>query len=313
MRRVQLPGLIGMLITGMLFGPYTLDFVHHWVLDRSSDFRLFALMVILLRAGLTLNIQELRKIGRSVILMSLIPPSLEILLVTLIAPIFFPISYLDAAIMGTVLSAVSPAIVVPRMIMRMNKSQDKLPQLMIASTAINGVIAIIVFSILLGFEGVGANPSTIMRGVILPIFIVLCGIIVKKRDNIISLKITQWSRIIWFPTEIILFVLVGASLDMQYLTQTGGYSIVIIVLAVMVRMGGVMLSLMKETYTMKERLYCAISYVPKATVQATIGGTALALGLAAGQVILVVAVLSIIITAPIGAMLMDRKWFTKHP
>jgi len=315
LKKLHLPGLIGMLITGIVFGPYLLDFLHLWLINRSADFRLFALILILLRAGLSLDLTVIRKIRRSVFLVAAIPPLVEILTVTIIAPFIFPISILDAAIMGTVLSAVSPAIVVPRMIKRLNEtntiesshsSSHKLPQLMIAVTTINGVVTVLLFSILLSFEGVGANLSTITRGVFLPLFIVTCGLLLQKTLPSIRDQITRITRWIWIPTEILLFVLVGATLDLQYVTQTGLIAVLIIVIAVCIRMIAVYISLTNDTFTRKEKVYCAIAYIPKATVQATIGGTALALGLPSGQIILVVAVLSILITAPIGAMLMEN-------
>ena len=308
MTKINLPRLIGMIVTGIIMGPYALDLISPWIIGISADLRQIALMVILARAGLALDIETMRKVGRPVILMSFIPPLLEIGAVTLLAPILLPVTHLDAAIMGTVLSAVSPAIVVPRMLNMMNEGQGAkkgIPQLMMAVTSTNGIFAIMLFALLLWAEGSGAGLDVILRSAILPLIIVITGAVcLRYFRNFAALSAKVLSKI-WIPMEIILFVLVGAAINISYVAEASIVAIVLIVVALFIRVCGVPLCLIGTRLNFRERIFCAVAYLPKATVQAAIGGTALAVGMDAGHIILLVAVLAILITAPFGALGID--------
>lgn len=366
-KRLNLPGLLGMMFTGMLLGPYGLNLIDSTILLISGDLRQIALIVILIRAGLTLDLRDLKKVGRPAILMSFIPASLEIIAITLLAPFLFSISHLEAAIMGTVVAAVSPAVVVPRMIHLMDTGygRDKsIPQLIMAGASVDDIYVIILFTAFMGmYNGQSFNPSSLLN---VPISIVLglgTGILIgllliflfKKihmRDTvkvmlmlsaaflIISLEkvakpylplsgllgvmalggtilekygllakriIGKFSKI-WVGAELVLFILVGAAVDIRYLPQAGLLAILLVLTGLVFRMIGVGLSLIKTPLTRHERLFVAIAYLPKATVQAAIGSLPLAAGVTAGNTILTVAVLAIILTAPIGAIGIDQLY-----
>ena len=308
MKKINLPSLIGMIITGIIMGPYALDLINPWVINVSADLRQVALMVILARAGLALDIEALRKVGKPAILMAFIPPVLEIGAVTLLAPMLLPITHLDAAIMGTVLSAVSPAIVVPRMLFMVKKGQGAekgIPQLVVAATSINGIFAIVLFALLLWVEGSSAGADMILRSAILPLVIVVAGAVVLRYFRNFAARSSKILAKIWIPTEIMLFVLVGAAINVNYVAEVSIAAIAVIVVALFFRICGVPLCLIGTRLSFRERVFCAIAYVPKATVQAAIGSTALAIGMDAGHIILLVAVLAILITAPLGALGID--------
>ena len=308
MKKLNLPGLVGMLIAGIVTGPYAFDLISDRVIGISANLRLFALIIILARAGLALDIKALMKIGRPAILMSVIPPVLEIGAVVILAPVLFSITHLEAAIMGAVLSAVSPAVVVPRMLKMMKNGRGiskGIPQLVMAATSVNGIFAIVLFALFTSAEGSGGGLDMILRSAVLPLATVVAGAATLRFRPDVAAKLSGITAKIWVPSEVMLFVLVGASINLNYVSGVGAAAIAMIAIALAIRMCGVWLCLAKTYLSMKERLFCAISYSPKATVQAAIGGTALAVGVDAGHIILTVAALAILITAPLGALGID--------
>jgi len=370
--RIKLPGILGMLITGIILGPFVLDLISPDILNISSDLREIALIVILARAGLSLDIKDLKKVGRPAILMCFIPATSELIAILLFAPIFFNISYLEAAIMGAVLAAVSPAVVVPRMlkVMESGYGKDKsVPQLILAGASVDDIYVIVLFTAFIGmYQGKGFSafslatvPISIMgllTGIIsgnllvwifrklhirdtIKILIVIStaflfvtletaikpyvpmsgllavmalgGTILKQYEILAERLASKFSKI-WVGAEILLFVLVGASVDIRYATGAGLKAIILIAVALIFRVCGVYVSLLKTKLTKQEKLFCSISYLPKATVQAAIGSIPLSTGVRAGNIILTVAVLAILITAPIGAIGIDltyKRFLTK--
>ncbi len=365
--KLKIPGLIGMILTGILLGPHLLDLISNDILNISADLREISLIVILTRAGLTIDLNDLRKVGRPAILMCFVPATLEIFAVTILAPIFLNVSYLEAAIMGTVLAAVSPAIIVPRMIHLMESGHGKdknIPQLIMAGASVDDIYVIVLFTAFLGMYGGGdftvmtllSVPISILSGMLLGIITGLVLVRVFKslhiRDTIKVLIIISTSFIfvsldnflepyfpmsgllavmalgatvlktypvlakrimgkfskIWVGAELMLFVLVGAAVDISYLAGAGFMSVLLIFSALSLRIVGVYVSLIKTNLNFKEKLFCAISYVPKATVQAAIGAIPLTAGVESGNTILTVAVLAIMITAPLGAIGMDNTY-----
>lgn len=363
--RLSLPGLLGMILTGVLLGPYVLNLISPDILDISGDIREIALIVILIRAGLSLDLRDLKKVGRPAILMCFVPATLEIAAITVLAPLLFGISYIEAAIMGAVIAAVSPAVVVPRMIKFMNKrygTDKKIPQLIMAGASVDDIYVIVLFTIFLGmYQGAGFNggallgvPVSIVLGLglgiglgfvcvwffkklhirdtlkiliilsisfllvsaenalkgIIPVsgllgVMALAGTILERREKVAARMIHKFSKI-WVVSEIMLFVLVGAAVDIRYVSGAGLSAVLLILGALLLRIGGVYLSLIKTRLNTKEKLFCALSYLPKATVQAAIGAIPLYEGVASGNTILTVAVLAIMITAPVGAISMDK-------
>ncbi len=362
--KLKLPSLLGMIITGMILSPYALNLLDPSILGISADLRQLALIIILTRAGLSLDINDLKKVGRPAILMCFLPACFEILGVVLIAPKVLGISVLEAAIMGSVLAAVSPAVVVPRMIKIMEEGYGKersIPQLIMAGASVDDVFVIVLFtaftslatggdftassllqipiSILLGIivgvllgitltiffkkfhmrdsvkiiiilslSGLLIELQNILNGII-PISgllaIMSMGVTIYKKYNILADRLSAKYSKLWVAAEILLFVLVGATVDLNYAVQAGLYSIVIVLGALLFRMLGVYVCLLKTKLSSKERLFCMLAYTPKATVQAAIGAIPLSMGLACGQQVLTVAVLSILITAPFGAVSID--------
>lgn len=372
-RLIKLPGLLGMLITGILLSPYALDLLDDKLLSISPDLRQFALVIILARAGLSLDIQDLKRVGRPAILMCFVPASFEILGMLLIAPALLHITLLEAAIMGSVIAAVSPAVIVPRMIKLMEEGYGKkqsIPGLILAGASVDDVFVIVLFtaftSLASGREISGSSfvqiPVSILTGLIGGFLIGIAFTKVFKRIHmrdtakvililgvsfllielehrlgtklpfsgllaVMSMGVTLFrfyekvaKRLsskfnkLWFAAEIILFVLVGATVDLNYAVSAGAVSVLVIVGVLIFRMLGVFLCLIKTGLTYKERFFCMIAYTPKATVQAAIGALPLAMGLACGQKVLTVAVLSILLTAPLGALGIDstyKKLLTK--
>lgn len=370
LNRLNIPGLLGMILTGILLGPFVLNLISPDILNISSDLREIALIIILTRAGLSIDLEDLKKVGRPAILMCFVPATLEIIGVTLFAPIFLGITTLEAAIMGTVLAAVSPAVIVPRMLHLMESGYGKrksIPQLIMAGASVDDIYVIVLFTVFMGMtSGDGFSvtslftvPIAIITGLLLGVF---AGIILVKlfkrlhiRDTIKVLIILSTAFLfvtletvikpyvpvsgllavmalggtilknyevlakrikgkfskIWVGAEILLFVLVGAAVDITTLSQAGIGSVLLILGALLFRVSGVIISLLKTPLQLKERLFCCFAYMPKATVQAAIGAIPLASGVGAGNIILTVAVLAIMITAPIGAIGIDRtykKW-----
>lgn len=365
--KLKLPSLLGMIITGIILSPYVLNLLDPSILSISAELRQIALVIILTRAGLTLDIEDLKKVGRPAVLMCFVPACFEICGVILIATKILNMSILDAAIMGTVIAAVSPAVVVPRMIRLIDEGYGKkhsIPQIILAGASVDDVFVIVLFtaftSLATGGEVSAMNfiqiPISIIVGIIVG---VVAGIILIKifkifhmRDSVKVLIILSISFLLlacetrlkgfipmsgllaimsmgvtiyrsyavlakrlsvkynklWVAAEVILFVLVGATVDVNYALKAGGLSIVVVVGALVVRMVGVFVCLLKTKLTTKERVFCMVGYTPKATVQAAMGGIPLAMGLACGQQVLTVAVLSILITAPFGAICMDNSY-----
>lgn len=365
--KLGLPGLLGMVATGLILGPYGLDAISPEILDISSELRQIALIVILARAGLSLDLKDLKKVGRPAFLLCFVPATFELLTVTLLAPSLLGVTRLEAAILGAVLAAVSPAVVVPRMIHLMESGygrDKKIPQMIMAGASVDDVYVIVLFTAFLGMQG-GSGfdaaslfkvPVSVISGIAVGI---LAGYILVRifkmfhmRDTIKVLIILSVSMLMvsleevlkpWFPmsgllsvmaiggtilksyellakrimgkfskiwvgSEILLFVLVGAAVNITALGGTGVKALILIFSALFVRMLGVAVSVYGTPLTLKERLFCAIAYLPKATVQAAIGSIPLAMGVPAGGTILSVAVLAIMVTAPLGAIGIDRTY-----
>lgn len=362
---IKLPPILGMLLAGIIIGPYALDLIDLNILNISDDLRQIALIVILIRAGLALNISDLKKIGSKGLLLAFLPATFEIIAVILIAPLIFNISYTTAAIMGAIVAAVSPAVVVPRMIKFIDEGygiEKKIPQMILAGASIDDVYVIVLFYAFLKLGQGGSLdlmtvlniPISIILGIFLGVIVGYLGSLFFKKTNIrdtvkvliifaagflfvtledvlsktialsgllavmsfgISLKrnspeiserlVVKFEKI-WVVAEIMLFVLVGALVDVTVLVNVGLLAILLIIIAMVFRMLGVYVSLLGSNLNYKEKLFTAISYTPKATVQAAIGAIPLSLGLPHGELILMVSVLAIIITAPFGAIMMDN-------
>ena len=377
-RRLRLPRIIGMLATGILLGPYVLNLLDPSILAISADLRQMALIIILLRAGLSLNLADLKRVGRPAVLMSCVPAACEILAFVLLAPRLLGVTRLEAAVMGAVLSAVSPAVVVPRMVQLMETGYgtDKgIPQLIMAGASCDDVFVIVLFSTFTGMAQGGAArladlagiPVSIALGVLLGacvgyalgLFfeaahahrrhvrnstktIVILGVsfllvaaeawlkgrvpvsgllavvsmacaLRVKTAAFVSRCLAEKLGKLWICAEVTLFVLVGAAVDVRFALKAGAAAAAMIFLALAFRSLGVLLCLAGTPLGRKERLFCVVAYLPKATVQAAIGSVPLALGLPCGQMVLAVAVLAILITAPLGAIGMDatyRRWLS---
>lgn len=372
-QQLKLPRIIGMLITGIILGPYVLDLLDPSILSISSELRQMALIIILLKAGLSLDLSDLKKVGRPAVLMSFVPASFEILAFFLFAPHILGIKPIEAAVMGAVLAAVSPAIVVPRMVRLMvqNYGTDKsIPQLILAGASCDDIFVIVLFStfsnitqggnahlmdfvnipvsilfdIVLGgitgyllslfFETAHAHKHCVRNSmkviIVLGISFLLMAIETWMKDIVsisgllavvsmacllkiksttfVSKRLSDKFGKLWLAAEVILFVLVGAAVDIRYTLNAGGAAILMILVALLFRSVGVAICLIRTRLTKKERLFCILSYLPKATVQAAIGSVPLAMGLPCGQIVLSVAVLGILITAPLGAILIDGTY-----
>lgn len=372
-QQLKLPRIIGMLITGIILGPYVLDLLDPSILSISSELRQMALIIILLKAGLSLDLSDLKKVGRPAVLMSFVPASFEILAFFLFAPHILGIKPIEAAVMGAVLAAVSPAIVVPRMVRLMvqNYGTDKsIPQLILAGASCDDIFVIVLFStfsnitqggnahlmdfvnipvsilfgIVLGgitgyllslfFETAHAHKHCVRNSmkviIVLGISFLLMAIETWMKDIVsisgllavvsmacllkiksttfVSKRLSDKFGKLWLAAEVILFVLVGAVVDIRYTLNAGGAAILMILVALLFRSVGVAICLIRTRLTKKERFFCILSYLPKATVQAAIGSVPLAMGLPCGQIVLSVAVLGILITAPLGAILIDGTY-----
>lgn len=372
-QKIKLPRIIGMLITGIVLGPYVLDFLDPKILDISSELRKIALIIILIKAGLSLNVSDLKKVGRPAILMSFLPAIFEIGAFIVFAPLLLHVSILEAAIMGAVLAAVSPAVVVPRMVELMENgwgTEKQIPQLILAGASLDDVFVIVLFS---SFVGMAQGSSVkIMDFVNIPVSIVLgiaigallgfalawlfelahrrgqsirqslkviivlgsafllmsiegwlegivsvsgllavmamaCVVQMRCRKEVSADLSGKFGRI-WLAAELLLFVLVGAAVDIRYAMNAGLTAIVLILFALVFRSVGVWICLIGTKLNRKEKLYCVIAYLPKATVQAAIGSIPLSLGLPCGNIVLTMAVLSILLTAPLGAFGMDFSY-----
>ena len=361
MRKLGLPNLLGYLLAGIILGPFVFNVIDTTTFQISSDIRQIALMIILMRAGLNLQISDLKKVGPSALLMCFVPASFEIIGLMILAPIFLHLDLLNAALLGTVLAAVSPAVVVPLMLKLMDEgygTKEGIPQLIMAGASMDDVYVIVLFTSLLTLAKSGEFnalsllriPTSILFGIISGIVLgyVLCklyrllklstGIELASMFAIGMVLITiermmtgvvgfsgllaimamtssvrhikpemadKYSAVLaklWQPAEIFLFALVGASVRIDYALSFGPVVLVVIILALLFRMAGVYLSVMKTKFSLKEKIFTMIAYLPKATVQAAIGGLSLEAGLASGELILTAAVTAILFTAPLGAI-----------
>ncbi len=371
--KLKLPSIIGMLITGILIGPHGLNLLDASILSVSGDLRQMALIIILLKAGLSLDISDLKKVGRPAVMMSCVPASFELMAFVLLAPHILGIERIEAAVMGAVLAAVSPAVVVPRMVrlIETGYGTDKsIPQLILAGASCDDIFVIVLFSTFVGMAQGGAAkitdflniPVSIILGVLLgaavgmalsvlfeaaykkgnhirnslKVIIILgcsflltavenalkgtlavsgllavvsmaCVLKVKSEPNVAG-RLSQKFGKLWLAAEVVLFVLVGAAVDISYTFEAGPKAVLMIFTALVFRAAGVLFCVMKTELDSKERLFCVIAYLPKATVQAAIGSVPLSLGLSCGTLVLSVAVLGIIITAPLGALSMDKSY-----
>lgn len=363
---LRLPALLGMLIAGILLGPCGLDLLDPSVLNISADLRQLALIIILTRAGLNLDLRDLKRVGRPAVLMCFVPACLEIAGMILIAPRLLGVSPLDAAIMGAVTAAVSPAVIVPKMLRLMEEGygqEHSIPQMILAGASVDDVFVIVIFTSLTGLAQGGSLspaaflqiPAAIVTGVLAGLAsgtafaaffrrfhlrdsakvvillsisfllvalesavkgrfpfsgllaVMACGMAARRRPDMARRLAAKYAKL-WVAAEVLLFVLVGAAVDVGYAAAAGPAAIAVILSALLFRMAGVFLCLLGTPLSRRERLFCMIAYTPKATVQAAIGSTPLSLGLPCGQMVLTVAVLAILITAPLGAFGVDMTY-----
>lgn len=372
-QRIRLPRIIGMLLTGIVLGPYVLDLLEPSILSISSELRQMALIIILLKAGLSLNLADLKKVGRPAVMLSCVPASFELLGYVLFAPMILGINRIEAAVMGAVLAAVSPAVVVPRMVKLMETgygTKKSIPQMILAGASCDDIFVIALFSTFSGMAQGGsarlmdfANiPVSIVSGILLgavagwllSLFfetayakehyvrnsmkvIIVLGVsfllmsvetwvkpyiyvsgmlavvsmacVLKLRSiKSVSARLSEKFGKLWLAAEVLLFVLVGAAVDIRYTMGAGLAAVLMIFTALIFRTIGVLICLAGTVMDWKERLFCVIAYLPKATVQAAIGSVPMAMGLPCGQIVLSVAVMAILITAPLGALGMDSTF-----
>lgn len=366
-KKLRLPPLIGMLAVGIAIGPYALDLIDGSILDISPELRKIALIIILTRAGLSLDLAALKRVGRPAILMCFVPACFEILGMALLAPLFLHIRLMEALILGAVIGAVSPAVIVPKMLKLSEEGYgtDKgIPQLLLAGASVDDVFVIVMFSTFTGLEKNGTFsafslamiPVSVMLGVAAglgigcllgklferihirdteKLLLFLCaafflvafedtfgekvpfsaliavmsiGIAVQKIQPMAAERLSARFNKLWVAAEIFLFVLVGACVNLPYAAKAGISTVILILLVLLFRMAGVFVCLIKTNLNLKERLFCMLAYTPKATVQAAIGGIPLALGLACGETVLTAAVIAILLTAPLGALLIDKTY-----
>lgn len=377
---IKLPRIIGMLITGIVLGPCVLNLLDPSILSISPDLRQMALVIILIKAGLSLHVHDLKKVGRPALMLSFVPALFEIAAYVLLAPLLLPIDRPEAAVMGAVLAAVSPAVVVPRMVQLMDEgygTQKQIPQMILAGSSLDDVFVIVLFTTFLSMaQGNGASlrsfadiPISIVLGIALGALTGLflswffetnyshqhfvrnsMKVIIVLGTAFIMLAVEDWleGRVavsgllatmslamvlaarsvpavtkrlqekygkLWLAAEVILFVLVGAAVDIRYTLDAGLMAVAMILIGLAFRSVGVLVCMIGTKLAWQEKLYCIISYLPKATVQAAIGSVPLSLGLPCGRIVLSVAVLSILISAPLGAIGMDlgyRKLLQKE-
>ena len=366
-KKLKLPGLLGMLLTGIVLGPYVLNLLDENLLNISSELRKMALIIILTRAGLGLDISGLKKIGRPAVMMCFVPASFELLGMLVLAPRLLGLSVLEAAILGSVLAAVSPAVVVPRMVRLMEEgygTEKGIPQLILAGASVDDVYVIVLFTTFSGImQGKSVSvmsflniPISIILGMIIGLLaggllaryfekvhirdtvkvlillsisfllvvaedhmttaitfsaliaVMFLGVGLQKYREVVAKRIAVKCGKMWVAAEVFLFVLVGATVNIGYLSHVGLKAVVLICGAVIFRMAGVFVCLLGTDMNGKEKLFTMMAYTPKATVQAAIGGIPLALGFACGDVVLTVAVLAIVLTAPLGAFAIDSSY-----
>lgn len=365
--KIKLPSLLGMIIVGIIISPHCLNLVDDSILAISGDLRQIALVIILTRAGLSLNFSDLKKVGRPAILMCFVPATIEMIGTIILAPILLGVTVLEAAIMGSVIAAVSPAVTVPRMIKLMDEGYGKdksIPQLILAGASVDDVFVIVVFTALTTLASTGKVSATsflqipisivlgvavgCLLGFALVLFFKKChmrdsikvliilsvsflllelqnrlegivpvsgllaimsmGILINQKYDLLAKRLSVKYNKLWLGAEVFLFVLVGIAVDVKYALNAGIAVVGIVVLALVFRMLGVVISLIKTKLNAKERLFCAVAYTPKATVQAAIGTIPLAMGLGCGEIVLTVAVVAILLTAPFGAICIDNLY-----
>ena len=366
-QKIKLPSLLGMLITGIVLGPYVLNLLDDSILGISAELRKIALIIILTRAGLGLDLSGLKKIGRPAVLMCFVPASFEMIGMIFLAPKLMGLTVLEAAIMGAVLAAVSPAVVVPRMVKLMDEGygvNEGIPQLILAGASVDDVYVIVLFSTFVGMmQGEGASilkfvniPISIFLGIAIGLLIgvllayffkkmhirdtskvliilsisfllvvmedklstpitfsaliaiMFIGIGLQKKRKTVAKRLSVKYGKLWVAAEVFLFVLVGATVNIGYLGKVGVKALIVIIGALVFRMFGVFVCLLGTSLKRKERLFTMLAYTPKATVQAAIGGIPLALGFTCGDLVLTVAVLAIVLTAPLGAFAIDLSY-----
>lgn len=368
-KRLGLPSLVGMLIAGMVLGPYALNLLSPTLMEISADLRQLALIIILTRAGLSLDVATLKRVGRPAVLMCFVPACFEIAGMVLLAPRLLGVSVLDAAIMGAVVGAVSPAVIVPRMIRLTEEGygvEKGIPQLVLAGASVDDVFVIVLFTAFTGLAsgtGTGISPATVISVPVSILTGIVAGLIlgwvlalffrkVHMRDSIkvvilLSLAfllvaaedalegifplsgllavmaagvgLQRWRGVVaqrlslkfsklWVAAEVSLFVLVGAAVDLRYAVSAGVLAVLAVLGCLSFRAVGVLVCVASSGFQWKEKLFCVLAYLPKATVQAAIGGVPLAMGLGCGQIVLTVAVIAILVTAPLGALAIDRTY-----
>ena len=370
---LHLPRIIGMLFTGIILGPHVLGLLDDKILSISSELRQIALIIILLKAGLSLNLADLKKVGRPAVMMAFVPASFEICGYLLCAPMILGITRIESAVMGAVLAAVSPAVVVPRMVQLMENgygTEKSIPQMILAGASCDDIFVIVLFSTFAGMAQGGTAdftqflniPVSIVLGillgaavgyllslffetayakehyvrnsmkviVVLGLSFLLMGVetwakpyvsvsgllavvsmacvLKMKCPKSVSGRLSEKFGKLWIAAEVVLFVMVGAAVDIRYTATAGGAAVVMILLALIFRAAGVCVCMAGTALNKKERLFTVIAYLPKATVQAAIGSVPMAMGLSCGQIVLSVAVLAILITAPLGAIGMDMTY-----
>lgn len=365
--KMKLPSLLGMILIGILISPSCFNLVDDSILLISSDIRQIALVIILTRAGLSLNISDLKKVGRPAIMMCFVPACIEIIGTIIFAPLLLGISTLEATIVGSVIAAVSPAVIVPRMIKLIEEGygvRQSIPQMILAGASVDDVFVIVLFTAFTTLATTGSAsilsfiqiPTSIGLGVLLGLLvgkILLCffqkyhlrdsikvlimlsvsflfleiqeqleaiisvsgllaimsmGIMIKIDDHVLAQRLSVKYNKLWLGAEVFLFVLVGVAVDIRYALEAGSTVILLVIIALIFRMLGVFISLLGTHLTKNERLFCMMAYTPKATVQAAIGTIPLAMGLSCGSVVLTVAILSILLTAPFGAICVDKSY-----
>lgn len=365
-RRLKLPSLFGMLLAGILLGPSCFDLLSDSMLSLSAELRQLALVIILLRAGLSLDLNDLKKVGRPAVLMCFVPACFEITAMIIFAPMLFGISMIEAAVLGSVLAAVSPAVIVPKMLKLMETgygTEKSIPQMILAGASVDDVFVIVLFSIFTSLASNGTFsmvsfaqiPCAILLGILVGVIsgllihwllkllpspslkvllllsaallltaletalkgriafsgllaVMSMGIMIQKKEMMTAKVLSKSFSNLWTGGEILLFVLVGAAVNIKVAASAGWMSLILIVLVLIIRMLGVFCCLLKTNLNKGERLFCMIAYTPKATVQAAIGSIPLAMGLPCGELVLTIAVLSILITAPLGAFMIDTTY-----
>ena len=365
--KMKLPSLLGMILIGILISPSCFNLVDDSILLISSDIRQIALVIILTRAGLSLNISDLKKVGRPAIMMCFVPACIEIIGTIIFAPLLLGISTLEATIVGSVIAAVSPAVIVPRMIKLIEEGygvRQSIPQMILAGASVDDVFVIVLFTAFTTLATTGSAsilsfiqiPTSIGLGVLLGLLvgkillwffqkyhlrdsikvlimlsvsflfleiqeqleaiisvsgllaIMSMGIMIKIDDHVLAQRLSVKYNKLWLGAEVFLFVLVGVAVDIRYALEAGSTVILLVIIALIFRMLGVFISLLGTHLTKNERLFCMMAYTPKATVQAAIGTIPLAMGLSCGSVVLTVALLSILLTAPFGAICVDKSY-----